>query len=257
LYIKTPGGIEGRVFGSLAFTEGQRFETSPIIKGELDNGSVVTTQSGSRYFLSGRTVQQMKEGAKSTPLPKELRVAAPSATIQLTRQARDREAKAAMEAVSQAKPGSTISLSSLFGFGGDDDAAPSKGAATSREAKPVNTAKAPLKEGNSSAFSFSSFFDTKSKNRASPALTSTTKANATSKSSGIPLNSAPIKNEAPKGVPTIERWKADGDKAITGFIRGAIQFRDGEKITTSPIAKGSISSGELVVTSSGTRYFLK
>lgn len=167
----------------------------------MENGSVVTTKSGSRYFLSGRTAQEMKqEVAKSSSLPKELRIAAPSATIQLTRQARERDEKAALEAVSQAKPGRTISLSAIFGFGRDAE---------------------------------------------------------TSTSSGTSGNSAPVKKEAPKGVPTIERWKAGGDKAITGFIRGASQFRDGEKITTSPIAKGKISSGELVVTSSGTKYFLK
>jgi hypothetical protein len=78
---------------------------------------VVTTKSGSRYFLSDMTVEQMRqEIAKSPPLPKDLTSAAPGVTIQLTRQAMERDRKAALEALSQSKPGVTISLSSIFGF---------------------------------------------------------------------------------------------------------------------------------------------
>jgi hypothetical protein len=147
-----------------------------------------------------------QEIVKSTPpLPKELKIAAPSATIQLTQQARDREAKAAIEAVGQAKPGSTISLSAMFGLGGRDTAA----------------------------------------------ATTSTRTGTPGKST-----TATVRKVAPRGVPTIERWRVGRDKAITGFIRGTSQFRDGEKITTSPIANGKIFSGELVVTSSGTKYFL-
>lgn len=144
-----------------------------------------------------------QETGKPTALPNELRNAAPSATIQLTRQAMEREKKAALESVSQAKPGITISLSSIFGLGQDDDEPTIKAEGPSPRAIPQK----PLRE-------------------------------------------------APKGVPTIERWKAGKDKTITGFIRGSSKFREGEKVTTSPISKGTISNGELVVTSSGTKYFL-
>lgn len=61
---------------------------------------------------------------------------------------------------------------------------------------------------------------------------------------------------APRGVPTLNKWKKSGDGCITGLITGSGTFGDNVKITTSVIAKGNIASGEVVTTQSGTKYFL-
>ena len=82
----------------------------------------------------------------------------------------------------------------------------------------------------------------------------------TKKKSNIPsakTSRSPVVRTAPRGVPSIGRWRQNRDKSITGFISGSPAFSDGERVTTSPIAKGNVSAGEVVVTSSGTRYFLQ
>jgi hypothetical protein len=47
------GIIIGLIYGSPYADDGDYIETSPIVEGEIDNYSVVSTLSGSRYFLSG------------------------------------------------------------------------------------------------------------------------------------------------------------------------------------------------------------
>jgi len=64
------------------------------------------------------------------------------------------------------------------------------------------------------------------------------------------------KATAPRGVPSLVKWKRNGDSSITGFISGSPRFKEGEKITTSPITRGKIGSGEVVKTGSGSSYFL-
>lgn len=61
---------------------------------------------------------------------------------------------------------------------------------------------------------------------------------------------------APFGVPTLSSWRKNFDGSVSGNITGSANFRDGEKITTSAISGGTISSGEVVVTASGSKYFL-
>jgi hypothetical protein len=212
------------------------------VKGYVENESVVQTASISRYFLSGKTVEQMKAlAASSRPTPKEFPSGSARATFQLTQRAKQREVENAMKSAAQASPGVTISLSSLFGFGdeGKKNTPPPK----MTRPKPAASLPGTTTTSNTSVtITLGSIF-----NGASSA--STIKMSTTAERAK--------KKEAPRGVPTIERWKVDQDKAVTGFIRGSNQFRDGEKVTTSPIPKGSIASGEVVVTSSGTRYFLK
>ena len=59
-------------------------------------------------------------------------------------------------------------------------------------------------------------------------------------------------SKAPKGVPTISKWRKNRDGSITGSISGSPAFEDGEKITTSPIT-GAPSAGAVVRTNSGSR----
>ena len=80
--------------------------------------------------------------------------------------------------------------------------------------------------------------------------------NAQLKKPKAPPKRAPPPKKAPKGVPSIARWKKNRDGSITGFISGSPNFTEGERITTSPIVKGSLNAGEVVQTGSGSKYFL-
>uniref|UniRef100_A0A7S2LAW3 Uncharacterized protein n=1 Tax=Leptocylindrus danicus TaxID=163516 RepID=A0A7S2LAW3_9STRA len=79
-------------------------------------------------------------------------------------------------------------------------------------------------------------------------------------SRSISLKAAPPKakvtKRAPPGVPSMVNWRKNRDGSVTGFISGSPAFEEGERITTSPIANGDISAGEVVQTGSGSRYFL-
>ena len=66
----------------------------------------------------------------------------------------------------------------------------------------------------------------------------------------------PAKKPAPRGVPILSRWRQNRDSSITGLISGSPGFDDGERITTSPIAKGTVAEGQVVQTGSGSRYYL-
>uniref|UniRef100_A0A7S2VF22 Uncharacterized protein n=1 Tax=Entomoneis paludosa TaxID=265537 RepID=A0A7S2VF22_9STRA len=61
---------------------------------------------------------------------------------------------------------------------------------------------------------------------------------------------------APKGVPVLKRWRKTKDGAITGMVYGSSSFSDGDRVTTSPIAFGKVSKGEVVKTGSGSKYYL-
>lgn len=190
------GGVSGRIFGSPNFTDGEFVETSPITNGLLETGSVVSTSSGSRYFLSAEPATKIANIAAAI---QDMSSAKPGATITLTRQRKEREAAAAREAVESAKPRATFSLFGL-GFGEADEGLPEPTA---------------------------------------------------------PRPSRPIpKKQAPRGVPTMSRWKKNRDGSITGLISGSKAFSDGDRVTTSPITKGNVAGGEVVTTGSGSRYFL-
>jgi hypothetical protein len=192
------GGVSGRIYNSRSFTDGDFVETSPITKGNVENGSVVATKSGSRYFLSPEAAVNK---ASIFSAIKDLAGAEPGATITLTRERKEKEAKAAQESLAKAKPRTTFSLFGL-GLGENDES-------------PAPTPKA------------------------------------------APKKSVPTPKAAPRGVPTVSRWKKNSDGSVTGFISGSNAFRDGERVTTSPIKRGKISNGEVVITGSGSKYFLE
>jgi hypothetical protein len=197
--------VSGRIYNSRSFSDGDFIETTPITKGSIQDGSVVATSSGSRYFLSAEPAVNK---ANVLAAIKDIAGAQPGATITLTRERKAREAKAAAEAIEKAKPRSTFSLFGL-GFGGADaDDLPSP-APTPARTGAVNKASA-----------------------------------------------ATVPATAPRGVPTLSRWKKNFDGSITGFISGSNAFNDGEKVTTSPIKNGKVAKSEVVTTGSGSKYFL-
>jgi hypothetical protein len=164
---------------------------------------VVQTSSGSKYFLSPDPAVKQ---ANILSAINNLASAKPGSTITLTQERKEREAKAAIDAVDKAKPRATFSLFDM-GFGAVDKGLPAKESPQSASKAKPTPAKPPTKT-------------------------------------------------APRGVPTFTRWRKNGDGSITGIISGSNVFSDGDRVTTSPIARGEIEKGEVVTTGSGSRYFL-
>lgn len=180
-------GINGRIYGSSYFEDGELVETSEIVFGEIANGNVVKTSSGSRYFLSTKVpAPNAKDAAK-------LNTARPGATITLTKVAKEKSEEQSNVLGTDSKPRPTFSLFGMM---------------TEQTEKSV-----PEKPG--------------------------------------------FKRSAPVGVPTLRRWRRNTDGSVTGFISGSKSFKEGEKVTTSPIAKGKVGAEEIVTTGSGSRYFLE
>lgn len=70
-----------------------------------------------------------------------------------------------------------------------------------------------------------------------------------------PVKATPTvaKSAAPRGVPTISKWKVDpSDNSISGIISGSSAFKDGEPVTTSAVI-GQVASSTVVRTKSGSR----
>jgi len=65
-----------------------------------------------------------------------------------------------------------------------------------------------------------------------------------------------IVSQAPRGVPTLSKWRQNRDSSVSGMISGSDAYREGETITTSPIT-GDAADGALVQTTSGSKYFLE
>jgi hypothetical protein len=63
----------------------------------------------------------------------------------------------------------------------------------------------------------------------------------------------------PKGVPILSKWKKNSkgnEITVTGKISGSPLYKDGDEVTTSSIAAGEIKSGNVVQTTSGSKYYL-
>lgn len=76
-------------------------------------------------------------------------------------------------------------------------------------------------------------------------------------SSSSPAKDAPkVAAKAPRGVPTLSKWYQNKDGSVTGLIAGSSAFTNGESITTSPLSTKDPQSESLVVTGSGSKYFL-
>ena len=284
----SPGGISGRIYGSPNFEDGDFIETSPISNGKIENGSVVGTKSRSRYFLSSETAVKK---ANIMAAFKDLAGAKPGATITLTKERKDTEAKAAIKAIEKAKPRSTFSL---FGLGVSDlekppakkapakavpkkkaapkkapaKAAPKQRASFNVFAKTAAPKKAPAKAAPKQRASFNLFAKTAAPKKAAPKaapkqsaafnLFAKTAASKKAAPKKAPVKAAPKKKvaSAPRGVPTLNQWSMTRDGSVSGKISGSPNFREGEQVTTSMIVNGRLESGQVVTTGSGSSYFL-
>ena len=57
------------------------------------------------------------------------------------------------------------------------------------------------------------------------------------------------------GIATLSDWKQNSDGSITGYVKNKQDFKDGTKITTSPVQKGA-KKGSVITTGSGSLYRL-
>jgi flagellar biosynthesis GTPase FlhF len=219
------GSITGVITGSATLNDGDRVTTSPI-KGSAIGGTVVTTSSGSRYYLVGSNSATPKapDEAKAAAAKKVVAdKAAKEAAAKSEALARQKEAteKAKREKEAEAQR-ATLRMKQER----EDKA---------KRATPTLTVAGSNKSPTISLFGLGG------NNEAEPASTPT---------------KSQVKSLAPKGVPTITGWKLNRDGSISGRISGSSSFRDGEQVTTSPIAQGRVESGSTVKTGSGSRYFL-
>ena len=72
------------------------------------------------------------------------------------------------------------------------------------------------------------------------------------KASSIPKTTAKKLASAPRGIPTIYKWRQNRDGSISGVIFGSKAFEEGESVTTSPISSDAVESA-VVQTLSGSR----
>ena len=111
--VRNDGGIIGLIYDSPYADDGDYVETSPIVEGPIDNFSVVSTLSGTRYFLSGDPPEDFLdtlENFKDEAIPTRTR----QGTITLSPPPQQRQQQ-------QQAPRSTFSLFNLFDGGGDDE----------------------------------------------------------------------------------------------------------------------------------------
>lgn len=111
--VRNNGGIIGLIYDSPYADDGDYVETSPIIEGAIDNFSVVSTLSGTRYFLSGDPPEDSLdtlENFKDERIPNRTR----QGTITLSPPPQQRQQQ------QQQSPRSTFSLFNLFDGGGGE-----------------------------------------------------------------------------------------------------------------------------------------
>lgn len=66
---RSDGSIVGRIYNSSTYVDGDVVWTSPITKGTVKENAEVSTESGSKYYLSASPLEELKE-EPSAPAPK-------------------------------------------------------------------------------------------------------------------------------------------------------------------------------------------
>ena len=257
------GSISAYIFGSSSFRKGETITTSKIVA-DVAPGTVVETSSGSKYFLDAGMDKVLKDYRNKKR--QERQAAAKEAADEKKREAERKRkeleaktaasvrAKQAKQLAGNAKPGASISL---FGLGG---AQPQK-RSTATNAKKAQQTAAKAKPGATiTLFGNVSATKRQTAQDAKPAPAKKvpeSKPRPTISLFDFGVQQKQSKKSAPKGVPSMERWKRNFDGSVSGFISGSSAFAEGERITTSPIKKGTeINSGSIVETTTGSTYFL-
>jgi hypothetical protein len=241
------GSITGVINGSAAFNDGDPVTTSPI-KGTAAGGTVVTTTSGSRYYLVGGSATPSAPAANSRSA-----AAAAAASREKAAAAATEKAAAAKKALDEKAAAVAASREKAAAIAAEKAAAAKK-AADEKAAKAEALAR--QKEASEKAKQAVRTVATVTR---SPTI-SLFGLRGSDEPASVPApprgQQTLAKPTAPKGVPTISGWKLNRDGSISGRVSGSSNFREGEQVTTSPIAQGRIESGSTVRTGSGSSYFL-
>jgi hypothetical protein len=236
------GSITGNIRGSPNFRNGATISTSAITQG-AHGGTIVTTLSGSRYFLEELTTIKESDEVYSE---------------QWWQQEQQKRR------ILKTEDASNDAMSILNAFKKFKDVATStvrrsKDAITiTKDRDDVNTTKSKKDNTRSameilekspprSTFSLFDLFDGEK---------SDNKSKTTMGSSPLPPTPTPAKKRPPAGTPTLTEWNMNDDGTITGFIFGSRNIGDGYLITTSPIVNGRRKQFEMVKTATGSLYFL-
>ena len=116
--VRDDGGISGMIYGSVNAADGDYIETSVVVNGSSENGHVVETSSGSRYYLSpdspDNPAADILNAFKNFSTDNRRQ-----GTITINKQSiydgRKLGEKSAMETLEKGPPRSTFSLFDLFG----------------------------------------------------------------------------------------------------------------------------------------------
>lgn len=147
----------------------------------------------------------------------------------------------------KAEPAAPAAPTPVKKSGGFSFGAPKKVAPKAESAPPAKPAqKSPT---------FSLFGSSPKQAAPAAAVTQAVKPKPAPKSSGFSLGGAK-KPAVASDVPVVSNFKQNADGSISGSVSNSKNFRNGTKITTSPVKKGA-KAGEIVTTSSGSKYRLQ
>ena len=268
------GSISAYIFGSSGFRDGETITTSQIATG-VAPGAIVETKSGSKYFLDAGMDKVLRDyqAKKRQEAQRAAKEAADEKRRLAEKKRKEFEAKKAAKQANalagNAKPGKTINLFGLVGgqpqkSDNTVDTNAEKVQQTVAKARPGATiplfggATPPKTRADQEPKSAPAKTAPKIKRRATISLFGLGEQEEKSESGAAIKPVATTKAaKIPKGMPSMARWKRNFDGSVSGFISGSSAFAEGERITTSPIEKGTeIKSGSVVVTASGSKYFL-
>ena len=243
------GSINGNIRGSPNFRNGATITTSTITQG-VRGGTIVSTASGSRYFLEEPTTRKESEEVYS----ENVTLQSPQSQLQQEQERRILKTEDASNDVIDIfkafKNFKDVATSTVRRNKGTITIAKNRDDDNTTKSKKDNTRLAMEileKSQPRSTFSlFDLFDDEKSDN----------KSKTTDGSSSLPPPPPPASKRPPTGTPTLTEWSMNDDGTITGFIFGSRNMGDGYLITTSTIVNGRRKQFEIVKTASGSLYFL-
>jgi hypothetical protein len=267
-YQNNDGSITGLISGSNGFAQGESITTSPVPTNPSKE-SVVSTVSGSKYFLDGKPSSapwfNLFGGAKKTEPSTQNKVSSANAaaTAAGKRKQAAEEKKAAVEAKKSEVEAAKRARQELA------EKKKAELEAKKAEAKQQKEALvAAQREKAIAAKQQKKAPSPPAKKKVDPKA-----AGLLAKKKGGTISLKPLAKPSPgfvgkktgskgakppPGVPVINKFKANRDGSISGLIYGSKSFNEGERVTTSKLAPNQkVEGGNVVTTVSGSKYFLK
>ena len=267
-YQNNDGSITGLISGSDVFAQGESITTSPVPTNPSKE-SVVSTVSGSKYFLDGKPSSapwfNLFGGAKKTEPSTQNKVSSANAaaTAAGKRKQAAEEKKAAVEAKKAEVEAAKRARQELAEKKKAEleakkaEAKQQKEALVAAQREKAIAAKQQKKAPSPPA---KKKVDPKAAGLLAKKKSGTISLKPLAKPSpgfvGKKTGSKGAK--PPPGVPVINKFKANRDGSISGLIYGSKSFNEGERVTTSKLAPNQkVEGGNVVTTVSGSKYFLK